>query len=162
MRTIGLGRRQASEETSTALRAAMARVGRRLRAQERPGGIGATGLSILGTLRRNGPMPIGKLAANERLQPQSLTRIVVDLEERELVSRTRDRTDRRRAYIAITATGEARLRESMRLRDEWFGRAIESKLSDPERDLLRIAATLLDRLADSDDEVSLAASERIS
>jgi DNA-binding MarR family transcriptional regulator len=115
---------------SWALRTAIARLNHLLRARENPGGIGSTALSVLGRLHRSGTMPMGMLAAEERLQPQSLTRTIADLEERGLVSRAVDPSDRRRASIAITPAGVVRLIESVRRRSEWFARVMASELSE--------------------------------
>ena len=138
-----------SAETAGVVRAAIGRLNRRLRAQEVPGGIGSTALSVLGRLYRDGAATMGVLAAEERLQPQSLTRTISDLETRAFVTRQRDDLDRRRASIAITEAGTKRLLESVQRRNAWFARVMATELSETERDFLRLAATLLQRLADA-------------
>jgi DNA-binding MarR family transcriptional regulator len=131
------------------VRQALAKLNRRLRTQDEAGGIGSTGLSVLGRLYRNGPCTASELAAQERLQPQSLTRVLRDMEARKLIVRTADAADRRRSQIAITAAGGESLRRAARSREAWLARAITSSLSDTERELLRLAATLMERLADA-------------
>jgi len=137
---------------AAALRAGIARLNRRLRSQDEAGGVGSTGLSLLGRLYRGGPSTASELAAREGLQPQSLTRTLQLLEERGLISRETDEDDRRRSTITIMDTGLQLLQKVMRSREAWLARAMASTLSPTERELLRLAASLLERLADADTE----------
>jgi DNA-binding MarR family transcriptional regulator len=134
------------------LRAALARLTRRLRTQDEAGGVGSTGLSLLGRLYRGGACTATELAAREGLQPQSLTRTLALLEERGLISREIDDGDRRRSTITIMDTGVLLLQKVMRKRESWLAHAMTSTLSPTERELLRLAASLLERLADADDD----------
>ncbi len=111
--------------------------------------MGATGLSVLGRLYRDGPSTATELAAAERLQPQSLTRVLHDMEARKLILRAVDAGDRRRSRIAITAAGGEVLRRAARSREAWLAQAMATTLSPTERELLRLAATLMERLADA-------------
>lgn len=133
------------------MRSALAKLNRRLRAHDDSDGVGSTGLSLLGRLLREGPSTATELAARERLQPQSLTRTLQVLEKRHLIVRRADDTDRRRTMITIAEPGIAILRRAARSRESWLETAIESTLSTTERDLLRIAMTLVERLADADE-----------
>jgi DNA-binding MarR family transcriptional regulator len=137
---------------AAALRAGIARLNRRLRSQDEAGGVGSTGLSLLGRLYRGGPSTASELAAREGLQPQSLTRTLQLLEERGLISRETDEDDRRRSTITIMDAGLLLLQKVMRSREAWLARAMASTLSPTERELLRLAASLLERLADADTE----------
>ncbi len=132
------------------LRSALAKVNRRMRAQDEPGGVGSTALSLLGRLVRSGTSTATDLASQERLQPQSLTRILRSLEQRGMIERAVDSADRRRSRIAITQAGCEFLLRSVRNRERWLAHAMLSALSVTERELLRLAATLLERLADAD------------
>lgn len=133
------------------VRQALAQLNRRLRAHDEPGSIGSTGLSLLGRLYRDGPCSASQLAAQERLQPQSLTRVLRDLEARKLITRAADAADRRRSRIALTAAGGEILRRTARGREAWLAQAMTSTLSPTECELLRLAATLMQRLADAPD-----------
>jgi DNA-binding MarR family transcriptional regulator len=132
------------------LRGALSRLGRRLRAEDDGHGVGATGLSVLGRLYRGGASSAGVLAQREHVQPQSLTRTLQSLEERGLIVRSVDGADRRRVTIAITADGLELLRESVRKREAWLGRAMVATLSPTERELLRLSVGLLERLAEAE------------
>jgi DNA-binding MarR family transcriptional regulator len=89
-----------------------------------------------------------ELARAERVEPQSLTRILSDLAERGLIERRPDPADRRALRIDITPAGRALLIEDARLQSAWLARAMQQRLSPTEASLLALAATLLDRLAD--------------
>ncbi len=137
-------------DVARALRAALAKLNRQLRAHDELDGVGATGMSLLGRLFRGGPSTAAALAAQERLKPQSLTRTLATLEARKLIAREADDTDRRRSTITVTIAGVKLLQSNVRNRESWLYRAMESALSQTERDLLRIAIPLLDRLADAE------------
>jgi DNA-binding MarR family transcriptional regulator len=136
-------------DAASSLRRGVVRLGQRLRA-ERPGSSEPLlRLGVLAHLNRRGPMTPGELAALERLQPQSLTRTLTALEHDQLVIRRADPADRRRALLAITETGHGVLRADMRERDAWLTRAMADTLTPTEREVLRLAGDLMERLAES-------------
>lgn len=137
---------QSAEETATILHAVLA-LGRRLRSERPPESVTLSALSILGTLNRLGPIPATRLAAEERLQPQSLTRLVATLEKDRLIVRTRSETDRREITIAITKQGERVLTSDLRSRQAWVEQAVKSALSERERRLLFAASEVMLKLA---------------
>jgi DNA-binding MarR family transcriptional regulator len=95
-------------------------------------------------------MTAGDLALLEQSQPQTLTRVLAELEGHGLISRTQDLADRRRAIIAITVEGSRVLMDDMRHRDIWLAEAMARTLTPTEQQLLRLAADLLDRLVDDE------------
>jgi len=137
-----------SLELSSSVRRAVGALGRRLRAQRPENGLSLTKLSVLGQLYRRGSMSAAELAALERVQPQSLTRVLAELVEAGLVSRRADVKDGRRLLLDITGDGRAMLTRDMQQRDAWLARAMADELSVTERELLRLATQLLERLAD--------------
>ena len=137
---------QSAEETATILHAVLA-LGRRLRAERPPESVTLSALSILGTLNRLGSIPATRLAAEERLQPQSLTRLVATLEKDRLIVRTRSESDRREITIAITKQGERVLTADLRSRQAWLEQAVKSALSERERRLLFAASEVMLKLA---------------
>ena len=136
-------------ESAAVVRRGVSRLARRLRAERPEPGETLLRLGVLAHLHGRGPMTPGALAAAERLQPQSLSRTLTGLEHDGLVSRTADGQDRRRAVLAITAAGQEVLRRDFRQRDSWLALAM-SGLTPTEREVLRLAGELMDRLADSD------------
>ena len=114
----------ASDQESTALivRAVLS-LGRRLRAERPQGSAPLSAIAILSTLNRLGPMPAARLATEERLQPQSLTRIILALERQGWIARARSGADRREITIALTKRGAGLLADDMQARRLWLGRA---------------------------------------
>jgi DNA-binding MarR family transcriptional regulator len=128
------------------LRLAVMRFSRRLRNQRVDTSVTLTHLAALSTLKRHGPMSPGELAAHERVQPPSMTRVVVALETMGLVTRTPHPTDRRQVVIDLTPAAETLLAEEARAREAWLSGRLQ-QLSREEREVLREAAVIMDKLA---------------
>ena len=88
-------------------------LGRRVRAERPSGALSLSGLGILATLNRHGPMAATQLAAQVRLQPHSLTRLLRDLEKDLFISTMRSSSDLREITIAPTESGRPVLLASM-------------------------------------------------
>jgi DNA-binding MarR family transcriptional regulator len=142
-----LTREQLAE--AAVIRTAVTRMGRRLRLERPSESIAIGKLNILGLLQRAGALTPGELAARERTQPQSLTRVLAELESEGLIVRETDPADRRRAIVRNTPAGTAALSKDMRERDVWLAAIMASELTPVERELLRLTAGLLERLADA-------------
>jgi DNA-binding MarR family transcriptional regulator len=136
-------------QTAAAVRRGAGLLARRLRVERPEPGETLLRLSVLTHLHGRGPMTPGALAAADRLQPQSLSRTLAGLESDRLISRTADGQDRRRSVVAITRAGEDVLRRDYRQRDSWLALAMAG-LTPTEREVLRLAGELMERLADSD------------
>jgi DNA-binding MarR family transcriptional regulator len=135
---------------ASVIRRGVNRLDRCLRSEGPHDGLALGKLSILGHLTRAArAMTPTELAAADRLQPQSLTRVLAELERDDLVARRHDGADGRRFRITITAAGRSALRRDMHQRDEWLARAMMQRLSSTERGVLRLAGELMDRLADA-------------
>lgn len=134
------------EEALSILRAVLA-LGRRMRTDRPQGTVSVSAISILGTLNRLGPLAATRLAAEERLQPQSLTRIVASLERNGLIVRTRSAADQRALLIALTEQGRSVLAADLRARRAWLEKTIAATLSEQERDLLFAASEVMLKLA---------------
>jgi DNA-binding MarR family transcriptional regulator len=133
---------------ASALRLAVLRLARRMRAERADTSLTLTQLAALATLDRHGPLSPGDLAAAERVTPPSMTRIVSSLQAAGLVTRTGHPTDGRQVLLALSPAGEALLREDRRRRDAWLSQRLR-ELEPAERDVLRQAVQVLDRLAGS-------------
>ncbi|HEY3466895.1 MAG TPA: MarR family transcriptional regulator [Amycolatopsis sp.] len=131
------------------VREGVGRLNWRMRAERDPSGPGPAVLAVLSRLYRAGTHTPTELAEAERLQPQSLTRILAWATERELVTRTPDPEDGRRSLISITPAGLAVLRDYSARRERWLATALEATLSPTERQLLKLASDLLVRVADA-------------
>ena len=122
-------------------------LGRRLRAERPRGSASLSALGILSTLNRLGPMLATRLAAEERLQPQSLTRIIVGLERSGWITRARNPADRREISIALTRRGRGILDVELRARRIWLERAMAAVLTAKERAALLEATASMLKLA---------------
>ena len=105
-----------------------------------------TQLSALATLERRGPLTPGELAAAERVSPPSMTRIAASLEVAGLATRTDHPSDGRQVLLAASPAGIALLREDRRRREAWLAQRLR-ELDPADREVLRQAAVVLDRLA---------------
>jgi DNA-binding MarR family transcriptional regulator len=128
------------------LRLAVVRLNRRLRAQRPDATVTLTQLSALSCLHKHGPMTPGELAARERVQPPSMTRVIAALEERGLASRAPHPTDGRQAIVTVTATGADYLAAEAAARERWLDHRL-AELTVEERALLARAVELIDRMA---------------
>jgi DNA-binding MarR family transcriptional regulator len=128
------------------LRDALTRLNRRVRQARPVGDLTVTQLSALTSLRLAGALTPRELADVERVQPPTMTRIVAKLEDRGLVRRTPHPTDGRQVILAATEGGLAVLDQLERARDEWLATRL-ADLTEEERDTLRQAAEILQRIA---------------
>jgi DNA-binding MarR family transcriptional regulator len=127
------------------LRTSVMRLARRLRRMRADTTLSLGALAALGTLDRHGPQTPGELAAHERVQPPSMTRIVKALEAEGLVTRRPHPTDGRQVVVALTPSGVALLREDRKRREAWLAQRL-CELSAEERELLRKASPVLEKL----------------
>lgn len=133
---------------ASALRIAVMRMARRLRVERTESSLTLSQLAALASLDRHGPMTPGELAAHEKVQPPSMTRVLAVLEEGGLVVRSPHPTDGRQSLVAISGAGRRLIAEDRRRRDAWLSQQMR-ELSAEELALLREVAPLLDRLASS-------------
>jgi len=131
-----------------AVREGVVRLARRLQAQRQDHGVSATSIALLARLYRNGTATPKELADAEGAQPQTLTRVIAGLEEQGLVSRRPDPDDGRAVLLDVTGAGIRVLQSHAATHVVWLSAAMEAELTVAEQEILRVAASLLDRLAD--------------
>jgi DNA-binding MarR family transcriptional regulator len=129
------------------LRLAVVRLNRRLRAQRKDSTATLTQMSALSALGKAGSLTPGELAAKERVQPPSMTRVIAALEEAGLASRAPHPSDGRQAIVSITDAGRAYLAAEAAARERWLDLRL-AELTDDERALLARAVELIDRMAE--------------
>ncbi|SNQ47225.1 conserved hypothetical protein [Frankia canadensis] len=134
-------------ELASALRLSVMRLSRRMR-QERSSRLTPTQTSVLASLGRRGPMTLGEIAAHERVQPPSMTRVIAFLAVEGLVERRSHPTDGRQVIVEVTDRGRALLSDDRRRRDEWLTDRLAA-LTTEEIAALTRAAPILDALAGS-------------
>jgi DNA-binding MarR family transcriptional regulator len=142
---------QDSTATAVALSAALRRLRARLRRESPPALAELTMPQALALARivEEGPISNAALAAREYLRPQSMHEVVLSLQSRGLVRRRADPDDRRRLPIVATPRGRRVVSELTGLRHRWLASAIERDLSAAEKEMLAIAAGLMERIASS-------------
>ena len=144
----GSGVDAAERPLASRLRLAVVRLNRRLRAQRTDRTVTLTQLSALASLNKCGPVTPGELAAKERVQPPSMTRVIAALEERGLATRRPHPTDGRQAIVSITEDGLAYLDAEAAARERWLDERL-AELTEDERELLARGVELIDRMAGS-------------
>jgi DNA-binding MarR family transcriptional regulator len=132
----------ADVELASRLRTAVARTARRLR-QESGTGLSPSLTAALVTVERHGPLTPSELAARERVQRPTITRVVYRLEELGLVTRAADPADRRSALITITPAGRELLAAARTRKDAFLSERLEA-LGPQDRATLERAAALLE------------------
>ena len=124
---------------------------------------GLTKLSVLAHIYRAGAATPGEIATAERLQPQSLSRVIADLTAEGMITRSRDERDRRQYVLELTPLGGRAPAADMGARDRRLAEAMAG-LSETEREVLYLAGKLMDRLSGlgrvSADQVRGVAGER--
>jgi DNA-binding MarR family transcriptional regulator len=133
-------------QLAATLRIAVMRLARRLRAERIETDLTLSQLSALASVDRHGPLTLGALAAHERVQPPSMTRIIGALADRGMVSRGPHETDGRQIVVAVTPEGRELLKEDRRKREAWLARQLR-ELSAEDLAALHDAAPLLEALA---------------
>jgi DNA-binding MarR family transcriptional regulator len=126
------------------LRLVIVRTARRLR-QEAGVELSPSLAAALATVGRHGPVTPSELAARERIQRPTATRVLSRLEEMGLIVRTPDPHDRRSSLVAATDDGQALLDE-LRTRKTAFLAERLAGLDADERAVLDRAADILERM----------------
>ena len=131
------------------IRRGVVRLSRRLRGARPADALSATKIGVLGHLYRRGPSSPSEIASADHQRPQALTRVFAELEAAGLVHRAPNESDGRGAILTLTAAGSDALRRDMAGRDRWLAAAL-GEFSDLEVSVMRLAAELMDRLADTE------------
>jgi DNA-binding MarR family transcriptional regulator len=132
------------------LRLAVMRLRRRLAAERHPDNELSLGqMAVLGLLNRTGEQTVGELARAEKVQPPSMTRTIGCLAEAGYVERRPHESDGRVVVVSLTDLGRETLLADRRRRDAWLSRRL-SEMTREEREALRAAVPVLDRLAHAD------------
>lgn len=133
-------------DLANGLRSSVMRLARRLRQmRDDTLDLGSNQLSAMAVLLNSGDQLMGELAAQEKVQPPSMTRIVNGLEERGYVARRPDPRDRRQCLVSLTDSGRTVLLANRRRRDEWLARRL-AELADDEREVLERAVGILEKV----------------
>lgn len=129
-------------ELATHLRLAITRSARRLR-QAAGTGLSPSQAAALASIERHGPLTPSELAARERVQRPTVTRLLDRLAAAGLVERAADPADRRSSLVSITPEGRALLAAARSRKDELLSARLDA-LAPEDRATLARAAELLE------------------
>src|SRR3954469_22521061 len=118
-----------STSVAAHLRVVVTRTARRLR-QEAGTDLSPSQTSALAAVERHGPLTPSELAARERIQRPTATRVLALLEESGLVDRAADPADRRSSLVSITPEGRELLDRLRTRKDAFLARRLDGL--DPE------------------------------
>ena len=139
---------RSTPQLAAQLRFAVTRTARRLR-QQAGGDLTPTLTAALATIDRHGPLTPSEVAASERIQRPTATRLLGRLLVAGLVARTADPTDGRSSLISITPEGHELL-ERLRTRKDAFLAQRLGRLSADDRATLAQAAAILERMLEEE------------
>ena len=126
------------------LRLVIARTARRLR-QEGGTELSPSMTAALATIECHGPMTPSELAARERVQRPTATRVIARLEEMGLIGRTTDPQDRRSSLVSVTPEATALLAEQRTRKTAFLAERLDG-LDAEDRATLERAADVLERM----------------
>jgi DNA-binding MarR family transcriptional regulator len=128
-----------------ALRPAILRVSRRLRAEAQKAGLSSQDALLLGHISKHPGVGVSALAEFERTSKPTMSAHIKRLEAAGLVARASHAEDARRSGLSITAAGQRKLELIRRERNDWLAARL-ARLTEAERALLADAAPALLRL----------------
>jgi DNA-binding MarR family transcriptional regulator len=138
----------------------VARVGRvvrqRLEQALAPSGLHQRQLVALSYLREHGATPQQALAEQLCMDASSLVCLLNQLEDNKLIVRRRDRTDRRRGIVELSAGGDRALSDI----DERLQRIDDDILADLRPDERQVLQSLLARLTAAEPRWAMAVTDR--
>jgi DNA-binding MarR family transcriptional regulator len=138
----------AHAEAAARLRVAITRLQRQMR-QQSVGELTLSQWSALVTIETHAPLRIGDLAEREGVSAPTATRLVASLEERGLVTRATDTTDRRSSYVSLTTAGHEQLEWARRVRTAKLAQRLATLSEDEVRRVIDVLP-LLEALASDD------------
>jgi DNA-binding MarR family transcriptional regulator len=133
------------------LMTAMVRLRARLRSESTPSDMRWTWsqLAALGRIVREGPTTTSDVAQAEHVRRQSMAETVAVLRADGLVEAQPDPADGRKTLLVATEQGRDLLESIPAAREAWLGVAMDATLDREEQEILRKAAAIMSRLADS-------------
>jgi DNA-binding MarR family transcriptional regulator len=126
------------------LRPVIARLARRMR-QQAGGDLSPTQGAALNTIACHGPLTPSELAAREKIQRPTATRVLTRLEEAGLIARTADPADRRSSLVSTTESGTELLASVRDRKDAYLAQRLD-RLSPEDLAALDRAAGILERV----------------
>jgi DNA-binding MarR family transcriptional regulator len=129
------------------LRLTVTRTARRLR-QEAGSDLSPSLQAALATIERHGPLTPSELAAAERIQRPTATRVAARLDEQGLIERTGDPADGRVTLLSVTREGRELLRRLRARKNVYLARRLKNLPAEDLAALERAADVLEHMLED--------------
>ncbi|WP_068276539.1 MarR family winged helix-turn-helix transcriptional regulator [Aldersonia kunmingensis] len=126
---------------------AIVRLTRHLRGRRLDATVSLTQLSALATLSRQGPITPGALAAKERVQPPSMTRVIASLADIGLVERHPHPTDGRQVIVSLSEAGRVLIANEATARKAWMTERLAT-LDPDQLETLRKAIGIFSEIVD--------------
>jgi DNA-binding MarR family transcriptional regulator len=139
---------ETAADLAAQLRTILSRLKRRLREQGGQGDLTPSQISVLLRLEKDGAATVSGLARAEVMRPQSMSSIVMLLQDAGLVSGIPDPNDGRKTLISLSNKCEKLLKEGRAARQDWLTAIILQKLSAQEQQQLSTTLELLSRLTE--------------
>jgi DNA-binding MarR family transcriptional regulator len=139
-----------STDLAHRLRPVVTRLARRMR-QQAGAELSPTQGAALATIDCHGPLTPSELAARERIQRPTATRVLARLEEAGLVQRTLDPADRRSSLVSTTAAGHELLDSVRDRKDAYLAQRLD-RLSPEDLAAVERAAGILERMLEESGE----------
>jgi DNA-binding MarR family transcriptional regulator len=130
------------------IRTVAGKLKRRLREHGGRNDLTPSQISVLLLLEKDGSATVSSLARAEGMRPQSMSAIVMPLQELGLVSGAPDPGDGRQTLMSLTPRCLKWIQEGRAARQDWLTATISQKLSAHEQEKLQAALELLARLVE--------------
>ena len=134
--------------TAREVKVVVSRLRRRIRGLALTDDLNGSQAAVLTRLHKEGPSSASVLAGAEAVSHQAIGAILAVLDTRGFIHRSPDPTDGRRQLISLTDAGVAQAENTTSAREEWLARALQDRLTEDERQTVRHAMALLNRLAE--------------
>lgn len=134
-------------QTATSLRQAISGIIKRLRRTVKSdNSYSLSEYSTLSYLYPDQRLSAAELAALVRVKAQSMSELLTNLKDQDIIDKTPHETDKRKSLISLTEKGRDILEKSRYEKDEWLAQAIENTLSAEEKRTLRNAVAILHKI----------------
>ncbi|MGQ0711926.1 MAG: MarR family winged helix-turn-helix transcriptional regulator [Rhodoferax sp.] len=137
-----------AQTTAAQLRVVSMVLSRQFRAALRRQGLSHASMSVLAELRRGGDMSPTELARREGVKPQTLTRLLAELQAQGWIERRPNAADARQSLVALSPQGRERLHSAVASAEDALARVLQQHTSAPDLALLQQACTVLERVCD--------------
>jgi DNA-binding MarR family transcriptional regulator len=134
---------------ASSLRTVTSRLFKRLRQEINTiDNLSLTEISTLSNLYHYEPLTPSKMAEMVMIKAQSMSQIIIKLEEQELITKVLSEEDKRKFAISLSEKGRDMVERTRSERDQWLNTAIEEKLSVEEKKILERAVSLMEKLVE--------------